>query len=185
MHANTAACHVLVITGASGAGKTATVDALSARAVPGVECFHFDSIGIPTAEEMERGYGGGEQWQAQATSDWLARLGSLPARVRVAVLDAQTRPSFVFASAKRAAPREVHVILFDCSAGARAARLRGPRGQPELANARMDHWAAYLRGQADALGLRVIDTSRLTVAEATSQLEAIVRGLTAASAPAA
>ena len=175
------ASHILVVTGASGAGKTAAVDALRARAVPGVECFHFDSIGVPTAEEMEREYGGGEQWQALATREWLARLGSLAAGIRVAVLDAQTRPSVVFASARQAMPRDVHVILFDCSAEVRASRLRGPRGQPELANARMDCWAAYLRGQADALGLRVVDTSRLTVAEAASQLEATVRRLTDAA----
>jgi hypothetical protein len=38
----------------------------------------------------------------------------------------------------------------------------------------MDNWAAYLRGQADALKLTVIDTSVLTVAEAAKQLEGIV-----------
>ena len=38
---------VLVVTGASGAGKTASVEALAARALPGVRCFHFDSIGVP------------------------------------------------------------------------------------------------------------------------------------------
>ena len=41
---------LLVVTGASGAGKTATVQALDARAVPGVQCFHFDSIGVPTGQ---------------------------------------------------------------------------------------------------------------------------------------
>jgi hypothetical protein len=185
MHASTAPSHILVVTGASGAGKTATVTALTGRTIPGVECFHFDSIGIPAAEEMERDHGGGEQWQAHATGEWLSRLGRLPSGIRVAVLDAQTRPSFVVSSAQRAAPREIHVVLFDCSAEVRAARLSGGRGQPELVNARMDCWAAYLRGQADALGLPVVDTSRLTVAEAASQLEATIRRLTAAGAPAA
>jgi type II secretory pathway predicted ATPase ExeA len=49
--------HILVVTGASGAGKTATVRALDARGIPGVRCFYFDSIGVPTAEVMERDYG--------------------------------------------------------------------------------------------------------------------------------
>lgn len=166
--------HILVVTGASGAGKTATVRALEARAIPGVECFYFDSIGVPPLEVMERDHGGGEQWQASATADWLARLGGLPEDVRVAVLDGQTRPSFVFAAASRAASRRVHVVLLDCSPDVRAARLAGPRQQPELANTRMDHWAVYLRGQADALGLPVIDTSVLTVREAAEKLEAVV-----------
>ena len=169
---------ILVVTGASGAGKTATVRALDARAVSGVRCFYFDSIGVPTAEVMERDYGSGEQWQAAASAAWLARLGALPRDIRLAVLDAQTRPSFVFDAAARAAPRTVSVVLLDCSSNLRAA-------QPQLANAQMDHWAAYLRGQADALGLTVIDMSILTITEAAEKLEQVVRGLIDPDAPAA
>jgi hypothetical protein len=46
----------------------------------------------------------------------------------------------------------------------------------------MAHWAAYLRGQADALSLPVIDTSMLTVREAAAQLETIIRRLIAPDA---
>jgi hypothetical protein len=134
---------------------------------------------------MERDYGSGEQWQASATAEWLARLGRLPEEVALAVLDGQTRPSFVLSAAARAEPRTVHVVLLDCSADVRAARLRVSRQQPELANVRMDHWAAYLRGQADALGLPVIDTSRLTVTEAAAQLEKLVWRLLDSDPPAA
>ena len=164
--------HILVVTGASGAGKTATVRALAARNIPGVQCFYFDSIGVPTAEDMVRDYGGGEQWQAAATQEWLVRLGALPADVQLAILDGQTRPSVVLASAARAAPRAVHVTLLDCSSEVRRARLEGPRQQPELAGSRMDSWAAYLRGQADALNLTVLDTSMMTVPQAADHLEA-------------
>lgn len=45
----------------------------------------------------------------------------------------------------------------------RSARLRGPRGQPELASDTMHACAVYLRGQADALGLRVLDTSDMSI----------------------
>jgi hypothetical protein len=41
----------------------------------------------------------------------------------------------------------------------------------------MDCWAAYLRGQADALNLPVIDTTLLSIEEVADQLEAIVRSL--------
>jgi len=169
--------HVLVITGASGAGKTTAVNALDARSVPGVRCFFFDSIGVPGVEVMERDFGSGEQWQAFATGEWIARLGALPDEVRVAVLDGQTRPSFVFAAAGRAARRQVHVMLLDCSPEIRASRLAGARQQPELASERMNNWAAYLRGQADALRLDVIDTSSLTVDEVADRLEVLVRRL--------
>jgi hypothetical protein len=169
--------HILVVTGASGAGKTATVRALDTRGIAGVRCFYFDSIGVPTAEVMERDYGGGERWQAAATGEWLSQLGGLPNEVRVAVLDGQTRPSFVVDAAPRASPRVVHVALLDCSADVRRARLHGPRQQPELADARMDQWAAYLRGHADALHLVVIDTSASSVGEVADQLEELVRDI--------
>ena len=84
---------IIVVTGASGAGKTAAVRALESRSIPGVRCFQFDSIGVPSPETMQRDYGGGEGWQAAATGDWLERIGALPAAIRVAVLDGQTRPA--------------------------------------------------------------------------------------------
>jgi hypothetical protein len=164
---------ILVVTGASGAGKTAAVGALDARALPGVSCFFFDSIGVPSAAEMEAEYGGGEQWQAAATEAWLRRLRELPDDVGVAVLDGQTRPSFVFGAAAAAAGG-VHVVLLDCSPEVRSARLRGPRQQPELDTERMDSWAAYLRGQADALGLEVIDTSELDIAAVADRIAGVI-----------
>jgi hypothetical protein len=176
---------IVVVTGASGAGKSTAVEALEARALPGVRCFHFDSIGVPTTEAMERDHGGPEEWQEWATNQWLTRLAALGDGIRVAVLDAQTRPSTVFAAPGAGTAWRAHVILLDCSPDVRAARLRGPRGQGELATSRMDSWAAYLRGQADAFGLPVIETSNLTVAEAALQLEATVRRLTDSDAPAA
>lgn len=176
---------IVVVTGASGAGKTATVDALDALALPGVRCFHCDSIGVPAVEEMERDHGGPEGWQAWATNEWLARLAALGDGVRVAVLDAQTRPSTVFAAPGAGAAWGAHVVLIDCSPEVRSARLHGPRGQGELVTARMDNWAAYLRGQADALGLTIIDTTRSTVGEAARQLESFVRRLTGSDSPAA
>jgi hypothetical protein len=39
----------------------------------------------------------------------------------------------------------------------------------------MDSWAAYLRGQADALDVPVVDTTALTLPDATDLLEGIVR----------
>jgi len=174
---------IVVVTGASGAGKTAAVSALEARDVPGVRCFYFDSIGVPTADVMERDHDGPEKWQAWATNQWLARLATLGSGVRVAVLDAQTRPSTVFAAPGAGSAWHAHAVLFDCSAEVRAARLRGPRGQPELATARMDSWAAYLRGQADALGLPIIDTTELTIEEAADQLQLLVQRLDISNAP--
>jgi len=65
---------ILVVTGASGVGKTSSVLELQARALPYAACFYFDSIGVPTPEVLERDFGGAEQWQAYGTDRWIERL---------------------------------------------------------------------------------------------------------------
>jgi hypothetical protein len=167
---------ILVVIGASGAGKTAAVAALEAKALPGVRCFHFDSVGVPDAATMQRDYGGGEGWQSAMTRQWMRRLATEPAEV--VVLDGQTRPSYVRAALGSRGP--ARIVLLDCSAEERRRRLAGPRGQPELASEQMTAWAAYLRGQADALGFPVVDTTSLDVAAVAEQLANEVERLRAA-----
>lgn len=166
---------VLVVTGASGAGKTTLVRALEARGLPDVGCHYFDSIGVPSAEEMERDFGSGEGWQNATTHTWIARLSTCADRV--AVLDGQTRPSVVRAAFHRTGIRQGAIVLIDCTAADRQRRLHGARGQPELASAQMDSWAAYLRGQADALELPIIDTTSLTAEAALDELVGLVESL--------
>jgi hypothetical protein len=108
---------------------------------------------------MDREFGGGEQWQALTTQEWLVRLAADPDGAEVYVLDGQTRPTFVIMAAERSRIDGVRIVLMDCEPSVRHTRLIDLRGQAELANSQMDCWAAYLRGQADALGLPVIDTT--------------------------
>jgi dephospho-CoA kinase len=153
---------IFVVTGASGAGKTAMVTALAARKLPGVTCAFFDSIGVPSAEEMPA------DWQGRTTHEWIRRLAREAADV--AVLDGQTKPTFALRAFADAGVRG-DIVLIDCERSVREARLVA-RGQPELATADMHAWAAYLRGQADALGLAVIDTTALDIEQATDALAA-------------
>ncbi len=135
--------------------------ALESRALPGVRCYYFDAVGVPSLEEMCRAFGSPEQWQSLTTQRWLNRFAADPDGAEVYVLDGQTRPSFVRNAAERAHVALARVALLDCAPAVRHARLAGPRGQPELSNSQMDCWAAYLRGQADAMNLPVIDTTSL------------------------
>ena len=169
---------LIVLTGASGAGKTTLVRALDDLHLPGVGCYHFDSAGVPSPEEMARRWGGGEQWQAAMTEEWIVRLLRNDDGVRVAVLDGQVRPGLVRADLERLGARSWRIALADCGHDERNARLHGPRAQPDLATHRMDCWAAYLRGQADALGCPVIDTSR-PLADCAAELAEMARGMTA------
>ena len=167
---------ILVVTGASGSGKTAAVRSLEKRSLDGLRCFYFDTIGVPSIEEMDREFGGGEAWQADATRRWIKRLVTESDCGTVSVLDGQTRPSIVRAALAGSASTHLRIVLLDCSPAVRRRRL-AQRGQPELANLQMDNWAAYLRGQADALGLRVIDTDALAVEVVADLLAAEVKEL--------
>ena len=167
---------ILVVTGASGVGKTSSVSALEARAHSGTACFYFDSIGVPTLEVIERDFGTGERWQADATNRWITRLVANGDAATVNVLDGQTRPSFVRAALATAPHSRSQIVLLDCDSEVRRARLIS-RGHGDLATPQMDTWAAYLRGQADALGLPVIDTSRLSTAEVADALQELIETL--------
>jgi adenylate kinase family enzyme len=161
----------LFVIGASGVGKTTAVRALGSRHLSGVRCYSFDDIGVPTPAEMEREWGSGERWQEQMTKRWIERLAANPDCCELALLEGQTRPSFIQPHLTGAGIRHAHILLLDCTPAARLARLRDSRGQPELAGARMDAWAVYLRGQADALGIRVLDTSDMTIEAVADVLE--------------
>jgi hypothetical protein len=172
---------ILVVTGASGSGKTATVRALETRALAGVRCYYFDAVGVPSADDRGSGPDG---WQAVTTREWIGRLSADPDGAEVYVLDGQTRPSFVRSAAERTHAALVRMVLLDCAPAVRHARLVGPRRQPELSNSRMDCWAAYLRGQADALNLPVIDTTALEIDAAVDALVVYVEQIKAERAAA-
>lgn len=163
-------CWVL---GASGSGKSAAVACLAARQREGLRCLHFDSIGIPSWEVMRRDFGNPENWQAEATRNWLRRIAEDRDPSPLTILEGQTRPSFAHDAAAVFSELDLDLMLLDCSAATRATRLR-ERGQPELANEQMQAWAGYLRDQAELLGMPVIDTTELTIEQVADAIEQAV-----------
>jgi signal recognition particle receptor subunit beta len=160
------ASRIVIVTGASGVGKTATVHRLAARRIAGVSCAFFDSVGVPSPDEMP------PDWQETTTHAWIRRLAQQEAEV--AVLDGQTRPTFALRALAEVGARGA-VVLVECARAVREARLVA-RGHSELASHDMDAWAAYLLGQAHALELPVIDTTALDIEQATDVLVQHVLG---------
>lgn len=163
------------MTGASGSGKTALVNHLRSSAATPLDLalFQFDSIGVPSPEVMVRDFGSGENWQQAKTLEWIERISRDHLQTRDVILEGQMRLSFIEEAVRRAGggaqPSGVKIVLVDCTDAVRAHRLEVLRGQPELSNADMRNWAAYLRREAISGGHAIIDTSEMSVAEAAAQ----------------
>ena len=155
---------LVVLTGASGSGKT-TIAAAIGASYPVVEVHHFDSIGVPRVEHMVRDYGSPEGWQRAMTFEWIGKLAPLAEAGRPVLLEGQMRLAFVAEAAEAVGRIPMTTILLDCNDSTRAQRLIEARGQPHLASAEMMDWAAYLRREAAILRWTTLDTSEQTVAE--------------------
>ena len=146
---------ILVLTGASGAGKTTLIKGLEAMQISGIACFNCDVIYHNLPEEIRKD---GLIAQDAILSHWVSHV--LNRRdIEVATLDTQIRPHRAQALLSKWGITTAQIVLVECEQHERTRRLHGPRGQPELDTAQMESWAAYLRGQADALGLESINTS--------------------------
>jgi ribosomal protein S18 acetylase RimI-like enzyme len=154
---------LVLLTGASGAGKTALVQALN---------------------ELRLGWVVGINCDARAEvpiEDQVTELRGAPDPIEVAVIDTQMAPDH---SVGIWAPRMggARVVLVQCHEDVRHERLRR-RGQPDLVHSDMDHWASYMSGQGDVLRLTVINTTRASLAESTAQLVSLAGELRALALP--
>ena len=163
---------ILIVTGASGAGKTTLTLKLNELAIPGVIGINCDRVKIEVDETA-----GATDQQANILRYWISYLGQAETGTELAVLDTQIRPHRALEVLSEAEIDYAQIVLVDCDPVTRNERLHTDRGQPELANSQMDCWAAYLRGQADALKLPIIDTSNDAMDKSLGELELLVRNL--------
>lgn len=158
------------VIGASGAGKTKTVEAVAKRR-PDIGFRYFDAIDIPSPQLTKEAYASGEEWQRQMTFAWVRHIkATLLAQIPV-VLDGQTRQSYIVEACAAAGITRYKIILFHCRQAERERRLIS-RGHPELVNAKMENWANYLRDQAVRRGDAIIDTTGLSPQQALDALQA-------------
>lgn len=159
---------IIILTGASGAGKTTLLLKLTELAIEGVECINCDRVKVDVPASADS-----SDYQAAILKYWLTEVSEK--QYEAVVLDTQIRPHRAKEVLEQMGIIKSEIILVDCDPVKRNARLRRERGQPELATAQMDCWAAYLRGQADAVGLQIIDTSDDDIERSLNSLISCVR----------
>jgi dephospho-CoA kinase len=161
---------LVVLTGASGAGKT-TIAKAFAQAHPALAEVHFfDRIGVPSLEEMTAQFGSPEEWQRLKTIEWMKTLAARMLTHPNILFDGQARSEFIRQGQREAGIRDVRIVLVDCDDATRIHRLTHDRHQPELANDRMMNWARLLRQEAEREGEMILDTSCLTLSDAVDKL---------------
>jgi adenylate kinase family enzyme len=161
---------LVVLTGASGSGKTTLAKALAAQREPGLEVLFFDSIGVPSADQMISEFGSGEAWQRAKTIDWMKRIADIMRTGTSVVLEGQMRIGFIEEAVASAGISDARIILVDCNDDVRARRLRADRAQPELANPTMTEWARFLRDEAQRRGHEILDTSEVAPDACTARI---------------
>jgi predicted kinase len=171
--------YLVVLTGASGAGKTAIARSVKERALPDCQVLSFDSVGVPSFEEMREKHGIGHQpggaWQRYETLRWMERIQPIVDTGMSVLFEGQMRIAFIREGLIASGIDRAHLILVDCDDDVRMKRLTTDRAQPNLASAEMLNWACYLRNEALENGVPILDTSRVPIADLAKLIVAHLR----------
>lgn len=163
---------IFFLSGASGVGKTSIVENLKAHyhSSNDYAFLHFDSIGIPSPEEMIKQAGSGEKWQELTTYRWLEKITVEYQDKKIVVIEGQVNLDFIEAACHKFEIVRYFIVLIDCDWRTMQERLVYNRQQPDLVNQDMRNWATFLRKQAQRKNLPIINTSHQT-------LEQVVRSV--------
>ena len=158
---------LVIMTGASGSGKTAIAEAIE-MGKPSITVFRFDSVGIPSAEVMAtfgEGHQPGGAWQRAMTFRWIEKIAPLLAGGKQVLFEGQMRIAFIRDALHASEIENAEILCVDCDDATRTKRLTHDRLQPELASESMMGWASFLRQEALEAGFDILDTTHLSLAE--------------------
>ena len=165
---------VYFITGASGVGKTTLVEGLKKKYENMPWAFlHFDSIGVPSIEEMKKEFGSPARWQEVKTNEWIDRIVRDYDNEKV-FLEGQVNLQFIYTAFQKNNFANDNIVHLDCNENEMAHRLIHKRNQPGLFNSDMRNWLMFLRSQATELRVPIVDTSTLSEQEVLRKFEVIV-----------
>jgi shikimate kinase len=174
---------ILFLSGASGVGKTSIVEKLKAQYHSSDNCafVHFDSIGVPSPEEMIEQAGSGEKWQELTTYRWIEKITVECQDKKVVVIEGQVNLDFVEAACHKFEIARYLIVLIDCDWETIRERLVHNRQQPDLVNQDMKNWATFLRKQAQRKNLPIIDTSHQTLEQVVRSVDMLFSQVMAAA----
>ena len=158
---------LVIMTGASGSGKTAIAKAIE-ESHPSFMVLGFDRIGVPSAEVMAT-FGSdhmpGGAWQRAMTFRWLERIAPMLAEGKTVLFEGQMRIAFIREALAASKIENARILCVECDDPIRARRLTHDRLQPELANESTMGWSRYLHREALEAGYDILDTTNLSLSD--------------------
>lgn len=154
--------YIIFLTGASGAGKTTLLESFSSEIQDAsIACLHFDSIGVPSEEEMVKNFGSPSEWQEAMTYLWVEKLISEFQNKKVVIIEGQVNLAFIVSAFEKINFSQYKIVLVHCDALIRHQRLHQDRNQPELINETMDTWSNFLKKQAIDMNAPILDATSM------------------------
>lgn len=154
---------VLIITGASGVGKTSTLKTLSKNLPAHLEIvfFHIDDIINPNWDEIDDT----QKWQEETTLALMEQVVKTAKEENTHVIfEGSVAIKYYIQGLKKQHFSDYKILLFDCSQEIMKQRLIN-RGQPELYQQDMINWLNHLKKDATARDIKIINTDNATFEE--------------------
>lgn len=168
---------IIWLTGASGAGKTTLLSSLKEKhSSKGTwEFLKFDSIGVPSTEDMVKEYGSGENWQRAKTYEWIEKMVKGYPNKELIVMDGQANLEFIKTGFEKQGFKNYQTVLVDCEQDIMLKRLIDERQQAWLASEDMKNWLKFLRKQAQDFSVPIIETSHISPSQVVEKFEEILK----------
>ncbi|HLC60303.1 MAG TPA: AAA family ATPase [Candidatus Nanoarchaeia archaeon] len=169
--------YIIWLTGASGVGKTTLLSDLKEKHSnkSNWEFVKFDSIGVPSTEDMIKKYGSGENWQRSKTYEWIGKMVNGYPGKEVIIMDGQANLKFIKKGFKKQNFKNYQIVLIDCEQDIMIKRLIDERQQAGLASEEMKNWLKLLRHQAQNFSAPIIETSHISPSQVVEKFENILK----------